>query len=616
MTPPPPGSEIAAPAKGAVPAADGERRARALPMGRWLFGLLAVGAIVIVVAWLQGRGSGVAAAGGGLATAVRGDLEIVVLEGGNVKALESLELKSEVETQDGAKILSIVEEGYEVTAEDVEQKKELIRLDPTEIKDRIEAHDIEYENAQAALTEADEERAIQATEGGKLIKVARQTARFALLDLEKYLGEAIATEVLELRGLPVDEASLLAYEDDFRTRLAKAKSGLEQGKEGEDPDGLSGSGNIIDRGEWVRIDFAKFLENDQLGDGEAQQELRKLEDGLLVAQSEFAVEQETVLGSERLADQKFITKETLEKQRVALKKAEVAELSAKTQLELYRRYEFPKKSEELITKYEDALHALDREKTGALAKLSQAEAAYRNAEQVFKIAEKKRKELDGQLESCTIVATKPGLVVYGSSERDRSFGRSEDKIEEGASVRYKQTIITIPDMRRMGVKVSIQESHVKKVKAGQEVRITTDAEPDKILTGEVQKVAVLPDSNRWFENPNQKIYPAEIHIDGTHDWLKPGMSAKAEIITDQLEDVLLIPLQSVMVESGDTVAFVRRGGKPVRQVVEPGGFNDEFIEIVSGLEEGDQVYLSKPATAGGEDGAESKGADEERSSEG
>jgi HlyD family secretion protein len=149
-------------------------------------------------------------------------------------------------------------------------------------------------------------------------------------------------------------------------------------------------------------------------------------------------------------------------------------------------------------------------------------------------------------------------------------------------------------MRRMGIKVSVQESQIKKVKVGQKARIVADAEPDKTLTGKVKKVALLPDSNRWYQNPNQKVYPTEVHVDGTHDWLKPGMSVKLEIITDELKEVIKIPLQSVMADSGETVTYVKRGGDPVRQVVETGGFNDEFIEITSGVEEGESVFLSKP----------------------
>lgn len=572
---------------------------------RWVIYCL-VAVAVAFGAYGMTRSGGSVVAGSTLAKVVSGDLEIVVLEGGSINALESLELKSQVETREGVKILSLVDEGYDVTPEDVESEKILIKLDPTEMKEQIELHDIEFENAQTALTDTDEERAIQATESQNEIKIARQTARFALMDLEKYLGQGASMKVLSIRDLPADEASLLRYEEDFRKRLVGG--GAKESEQEAESEPLTNE-EIISRGDWVRIDFAKFLEDEELGDGEAQQELRKRLDELLVAQSEYAVELENVTGSERLAKERFITKATLDKERVALKKAEIKELSMETQLELYRRYEFPKQAEELLTKYEDALNLLDREKKEALAKLAQAAAKFRNAEQMFKMATKKRDELDEQLESCTIVASKPGLVVYGSNDRDRSYYGSEEQIEEGAQVRYKQTIITIPDMRRMGVKVSIQESHIKKIETGQKVRIVADAETDKVLNGEVKKVAVLPDSRRSFLSPNQKVYPIEIHIDGTHDWLKPGMSVKIEIVVEELKDILKIPLQAVMVEAGEMVAYIDRDGVMERRLIEIGGFSDEFIEVKEGLSEGEFVFLSKPDIGDGVEVEEKSNSD-------
>jgi HlyD family secretion protein len=183
------------------------------------------------------------------------------------------------------------------------------------------------------------------------------------------------------------------------------------------------------------------------------------------------------------------------------------------------------------------------------------------------------------------------MVYYGGEER----------IREGATVRERQAIITIPDMTRMSVIVKIHESYIKKVKKGQKARITVDAFADKTLTGEVTRVGVLPDSqNRWM-NPDLKVYGVTVAIDGTHDWVKPGMSAKVEIMVERLEDVIFIPVQAVSFNDGKQVCYVAGGFKPQQRVVEVGGFTDEFIEIKSGLKEGERVLLRTP------DGVESEG---------
>ena len=87
-------------------------------------------------------------------------------------------------------------------------------------------------------------------------------------------------------------------------------------------------------------------------------------------------------------------------------------------------------------------------------------------------------------------------------------------------MRERQVLLTIPDTTVMAVRVQVHESFVKKVKPGQPARIRVDAYPNEQLTGEVYRIAVLPDAqNRWL-NPDLKVYSTNIHIDGEYDWLK------------------------------------------------------------------------------------------------
>src|ERR1019366_7671090 len=102
-------------------------------------------------------------------------------------------------------------------------------------------------------------------------------------------------------------------------------------------------------------------------------------------------------------------------------------------------------------------------------------------------------------------AQKSGLVVYGGSG-DNYYGGNQDPIREGATVRERQAIITIPDMTRMSVNVKIHESYIKKIKKSQKARITVDAFPDTVLEGEVTKLGVLPDSQNRYMNPDLKVY--------------------------------------------------------------------------------------------------------------
>ncbi|GAH45378.1 unnamed protein product, partial [marine sediment metagenome] len=117
--------------------------------------------------------------------------------------------------------------------------------------------------------------------------------------------------------------------------------------------------------------------------------------------------------------------------------------------------------------------------------------------------------------------------------------------------------------------------------------------PDKTFTGKVLKKAPLADSENWL-NPDLKVYATDVSIDGTHEFLKTGMTAKVEIIIEELKDVISVPMQAVVNIEGKKVCFVSSGSGPERRQVETGAFNDSFVEIKSGLTEGDKVLLNPP----------------------
>ena len=126
------------------------------------------------------------------------------------------------------------------------------------------------------------------------------------------------------------------------------------------------------------------------------------------------------------------------------------------------------------------------------------------------------------------------------------------------------------------------------------MRVSIDAFPDASLTGVVTKVAVVADSANAFMNPDLKVYPTTIKINGIHEWLRPGMSAEVEILVDHLEDIIYVPLQAVTYWNDKRVVYVENGGSPERRDVETGAFSDSFIEITTGLREGEKVLLLPP----------------------
>ena len=189
-------------------------------------------------------------------------------------------------------------------------------------------------------------------------------------------------------------------------------------------------------------------------------------------------------GTRRLFDKGFVTKIDLEKDEIANENNRLKVQTAVTARDLFLKYEFRKTAEESLSKYAEAVRELARARKAAISKLAQAEAKLKSAQGQYNIQTRQRKELYEQQDKCTITAKRPGLVVYGGGGDEDYYGGGE-QVREGASVRERQAIITIPDMTKMSVRVKIHESYIKKVKKGQRARITVDAFPDTVLDGEV-----------------------------------------------------------------------------------------------------------------------------------
>src|SRR5881296_2471074 len=156
--------------------------------------------LVLAVVWLKGGGN--SSHNGATFTVRHGPLDITVLEGGSVQALESQEIKCEVRVgYQGTKILKIVEEGYQVTEEDLKTNKVLVELDSSELEKQIVQQEIQYQSALASLTDAQQGYEIQVNQNESDVKAAEQKVRFARMDFDKFLGDSVTTELVKELGL-------------------------------------------------------------------------------------------------------------------------------------------------------------------------------------------------------------------------------------------------------------------------------------------------------------------------------------------------------------------------------------------------------------------------------
>jgi len=185
-----------------------------------------------------------------------------------------------------------------------------------------------------------------------------------------------------------------------------------------------------------------------------------------------------------------------------------------------------------------------------------------------------------------------GSSSYSFEEGGFSFFGSAMVIKEGTLVRQRQELIKLPDVSRMLAEVKIQESRVRQVHPGMLAYVKVETLPGRRFRGTVRKVAILPDSQSSWVNLNTKVYSTEVLIEDELPELKPGVSARAEIIITNLANVLSVPIQAVTRYRGEYVCFAKRGLSVVPVPVTTGWFNDRFMEIKSGLNVGDRVLLA------------------------
>jgi HlyD family secretion protein len=483
-------------------------------------------------------------------TVTRDDLVMSITESGTIKARNSVEIKSEVEGE--TTIVSIIPEGAYISKEDVDNGRVILKLDASTLTERVNQQEIDYNSAEADYTEARESFDIQLNQNDSDIQKGLMTVKFGLMDLKKYLGEETAAEVVS------------QYDPNRPTRF----------------------------------DVTSLIRDPNRLGGSSLQQYRDLGSDISLAEQELKKALIDLDWTRKLYEKEYESRSELEAAELSADRLKVRWDQAKTALDLFIRYEFPKEAERLFSEYLEAERQLERINAQARSRLAQAQARMKSTEARYLLSRERLEKLRQQLNACTVKATVPGLVIYASSSRGRFGGGSRSYIEVGQAIREREPIMTITDAEEKDVDVKVHETNIDKVTIGQAVRIVVDAQPDKVFYGRVKKISQLPDPASFFGNPDLKVYTTEVTLENVGAQIKPGMSARVEIIIAELRDVLSIPVQSVANRDGRKVCFLLDGGQPKEVAIQTGAFNDRFIQVIDGLTEGQRVLLSPPRLLG------------------
>jgi len=188
-------------------------------------------------------------------------------------------------------------------------------------------------------------------------------------------------------------------------------------------------------------------------------------------------------------------------------------------------------------------------------------------------------------QSLTITAPKSGMLIY---ERDRT----REKIKVGSTVSaWRPVIATLPDLSSMMSLTYINEIDISRVKVGQKVTLGIDALPEKVLEGEVISVANI---GQPMPKSDAKVFEVKIKVIGDVSDLKPAMTTSNIIQTGFFEDTLFIPSETVFENDSLQFVYLEKNGTIIKQVVDLGDENENYILVRKGLNENDKLLLSVP----------------------
>ena len=208
------------------------------------------------------------------------------------------------------------------------------------------------------------------------------------------------------------------------------------------------------------------------------------------------------------------------------------------------------------------------------------------AELRVKQAERQVQDTIDMIGALTLTAPKGGMVVLQKMRTPTGF----EKIKAGDTPHRGMELIAIPDLSVMLVKTWVNEIDIGRVAEGQQVVVTIDALEGPTFYGKVTSVATLA---RAEEGSDMKVFDVEVTIEGSDERLKPGMTAQCRIITENIPNVMYLPLESVFQKEDTTLVYVKGHGYDER-LVKLGKKNADYVIIDDGISEGEEVALRDP----------------------
>lgn len=364
--------------------------------------------------------------------------------------------------------------------------------------------------------------------------------------------------------------------------LNDAKGKLAQAEEDFEIQNIKGQSDIA--AAELAFELAK-LDRDKYLDGDYLVTKADFEQLILESQAELERLQDRLKNEKAMVSKGFRSPEQIRELELRVNQFRSRLSRDREKLNVLEKFEFTRRKTELEANARESELKLSRAKTTAAAEVRKAQSNIDNTKTAVELMQKVLDEMIESKKKCEIRAPQAGTIAYANLP----WYGPEDRIREGATVRQQQNIFYLPDMTRMQVKVYVHESVVTKIKPGQTAKIRVDAFPEAQLTGQVSQVADLAQSGYSDSNTYETVvlidsFPADLN-------LRPGMTAQVEILIGNYPDVFAVPHSGVTEHLGQTYVYVKSGLTPERRRVKTGRITHALVEILSGLEAGETIYL-------------------------
>ena len=161
---------------------------------------------------------------------------------------------------------------------------------------------------------------------------------------------------------------------------------------------------------------------------------------------------------------------------------------------------------------------------------------------------------------------------------------SQVNVQVGNMASSAQAAVSLTNTNTVYSSLSVAENLVNRLAQGQEVKVTVPSVSEQSFVGKIEHISPASD-------PQTRLYPLKITLDNPEGLIKPGMFAKVELVTDEKADVMSVKSEAVVLKNEKTIVYVVQEEKAVSKEVVTGLDTGVDIEILQGLNPGDQVII-------------------------